>query len=98
MTDQTKELLQKQLQLLLEFIDQDKVQDPDIKQKLSIADKIFQLELSVDETKIRNTFCKFFLQDVSRLTIEELSKYLSEIVLIKKDESINVSFKFKKDA
>ncbi|SFM14271.1 hypothetical protein [Pelosinus propionicus] len=89
-----KEILQKQLQLLSErsehCLDGDR--------KLSTADKIFQLELSVDETKTKNAFCKFFLQDVSRLSVEELSEYLSEIFLIKNDGSINVFFKFKKDA
>lgn len=64
---------------------------------LTISEKMFQFPFGSkeDTSRIMDTFCKFFLQEVNKLGAEDLAVYLSDITLDKEDLSMNVHFKFR---
>lgn len=69
-------------------------QIPQEQNPVTLSGKMFQLSLAGNEHDIKLRFCEFFIEEVSKLSGEELVQYLNSIVLERADKSFNLTFKF----
>lgn len=64
---------------------------------VTLSEKMFQLSLIGSENDIKLRFCEFFVEEISKLSGEELVRYLSSLVFERADKSFNLTFKFRRD-